>query len=132
MKDTKETKTRTQNKTKVKRSELQSLPLKQRKFIKAYIESGNGTRSAIKAGYSERSASTQASRLLKNERVLSILNDSVEEAEGVIRGLMSSESEAIALQAAREVLDRTVGKPVQRSESTHINITVESMLDDAS
>jgi len=107
---------------------LSNLPLKQRKFVKYYKETGNGTKSAKLAGYSERSAAVQASRLLRNENVLAILNDSVEEAEGVIKSLMHSEDEKVQLAAAREVLDRTIGKPIQRSESVAVNITVESML----
>lgn len=107
---------------------LSNLPLKQRKFVKYYKETGNGTKSAKLAGYSEKSAAVQASRLLRNEKVLAILNDSVEEAEGVIKSLMQSDDEKVQLAAAREVLDRTIGKPIQRSESVAVNITVESML----
>lgn len=122
--------TQTQHKDKIVKSvRITDLPLRQRKFIKNYKETGKKRDSAIKAGYSEHSAHTTANRLLKNEKVLSILNSAVEEAEGVIRGLMQSDDEKIALAASREVLDRTIGKPVQRSESVSVNITVESMLD---
>ena len=108
------------------------LTYKQKKFVKYYKETGNGVKSALKAGYGNGKynvAATSSSTLLKNPKILSILNDSVEEAEGVIRGLMRSRDEDIALKASKEVLDRTVGKPIQRSESVHVNITVESMLD---
>ena len=121
-------KTRTQKGNNVKRSELQDMPLRQRKFVKAYKETGNGTKSAIQAGYSEASAATQASRLLRNEKVLAILNSAVEEAEGTIRSLMQSDNEAIRLAASKETLDRTIGKPIQRSESVNVNISVETML----
>jgi phage terminase small subunit len=110
------------------------LSVKASKFVKNYIEGdtmGNGTKSAIKAGYSEISASSYASQLLKSPKVLAVLNGKVEEAERVISDLMyTSESDAIRLSAAKEVLDRTVGKAVQRSESTNVHITVEMMLDD--
>lgn len=113
---------------KVAHKPISKLPLKQRKFVKYYKETGNGTKSAKLAGYSEKSAAVQASRLLRNENVLAILNDSVEEAEGVIKSLMRSDDEKVRLAAARETLDRTIGKPIQRSESVAVNITVESML----
>ena len=113
----------------VKAFKVTDLPLKQRKFIKAYRQTGNGTKSAIEAGYAEGSAHVTASRLLKTDKVLAILNDSVEEAESVIRGLMTtSDNPQIQLAAAKEVLDRTIGKPIQRSESVQVNITVEQML----
>ena len=89
---------------------------------------GNGTKSAIKAGYSEGSAASQASELLRNPKVLAILNSKVQVAEGVISDLMQSDNENIALAAAKEVLDRTQGKSVARSENININLTVEDML----
>lgn len=110
---------------------LRKLSPKQRKWIKYYMETGNQTKSAKLAGYSERSASLQGYRMMKNEKVLMVLNDAVEEAEMVIRGIMNDETakQETQLAAAREVLDRTIGKPIQRSESVNVNITVESMLD---
>jgi len=115
----------------VKPLKMSDLPLKQRKFIKYYKETGNGTKSAKLAGYSEHSAYSTASRLLKTDKVLRILNDSVEEAESVIRGLMqTSDNPQIQLAAAKEVLDRTIGKPIQRSESVQVTISVEQMLNE--
>lgn len=118
----------------VKNSRKTNLSVKAKKFIKNYTEGetmGNGTKSAIKAGYSEISASSYASQLLKNPKVLSVLNNAVEDAEGVIRDLMyTAESDTVRLAAAKEVLDRTVGKAVQRSESTNVTFTVEMMLND--
>jgi phage terminase small subunit len=114
----------------VNSSELSSLPLKRRKFIQNYIETGKKRDSAIKAGYAEVSAHVTANRILKSDKVLSILNDSVEQAEDTITDLMSDENPAIRLAASREVLDRTLGKSVQRSESVRVNVTVESMLND--
>ena len=117
----------------VKSYKRSDLPLKQRKFVEYYKETGNGTKAAIKAGYSELSAGSQASRLLKKDKVLAILNDSITQAEDVIKDLMTtSDNPQIQLAAAKEVLDRTIGKPIQRSESVSVNITVESMLNSES
>jgi phage terminase small subunit len=118
------------NSPRISHKPISKMPLKQRKFVKYYKETGNGTKSAKLAGYSPLSAAQQASALLKNPNVLAILNDSVEEAEGVIQELMRSENEGIRLKAATETLDRTIGKPIQRSESVNVTISVESMLDD--
>lgn len=43
--------------------------IKLQKFVKAYLESNNGTKAAIAAGYSEKTAGAAASRLLKNVKV---------------------------------------------------------------
>lgn len=41
----------------------------QRTFCELYVESGNGKQSAIGAGYSERSASSQASNMLNTPKI---------------------------------------------------------------
>ena len=45
------------------------LSVKRRKFVEAYINYGNGKQAAIKAGYSPKTAESQASRLLRNRDV---------------------------------------------------------------
>jgi len=42
-------------------------------FVRQYVALGNGSAAARKAGYSERSASSEASRLLKNDEVIEAL-----------------------------------------------------------
>ena len=42
---------------------------KQRRFAEEYAKDLNGTRAAVAAGYSEKSAPSQASRMLKNDKV---------------------------------------------------------------
>lgn len=118
----------TKPQTKRQQPRMRDLPLKQRKFIKYYRETGNGKQSAIRAGYSENGAAVTASRLLTKPKVLAILNDSVEEAELVIKELLHSRDEDVRLKAAKETLDRTIGKPVARTENVSVNITVEHML----
>ncbi|HKF02413.1 MAG TPA: terminase small subunit, partial [Candidatus Sulfotelmatobacter sp.] len=39
-------------------------------FFQHYLETGNGTKSAILAGYSEKSAAAAASRLLTNPQIM--------------------------------------------------------------
>ena len=51
-------------------NELKSnLNIKQQKFAEEYIQSGNAKKSAIKAGYSEKTAESIGSRLLRNVKV---------------------------------------------------------------
>lgn len=45
------------------------LNMKQQKFAEAYIKTGNVTRSAVEAGYSEKTAHVHGSKLLKNAKV---------------------------------------------------------------
>lgn len=54
---------------KKKEGERVALSAKQERFCAEYIVDYNGTRAAIRAGYSEASAATQASRMLKNDEV---------------------------------------------------------------
>lgn len=42
---------------------------RQKKFVEEYLKDGNGTAAAVAAGYSEKTAAAQASRLLKDEAV---------------------------------------------------------------
>ena len=42
-------------------------------FVRQYVALGNGSAAARKAGYSERSASSEASRLLKNDEIITAL-----------------------------------------------------------
>jgi phage terminase small subunit len=46
------------------------LTIKQLRFVENYVRIGDGTKAAIKAGYSPRSASTSASTMLDNPLIL--------------------------------------------------------------
>jgi phage terminase small subunit len=69
----------------------------QQRFINAYLVNSNATQSAIDAGYSERTASAQGSRLLKNEAVKEAIQQAQDEAkernkikiDDVLNGLLS-------------------------------------------
>lgn len=56
-----------------------SLSPQQKAFADFYIESGNATKSAKKAGYSERSAYSQGQRLLKHAEVSSYIAEKLDE-----------------------------------------------------
>lgn len=69
------------------------LTLKQQKFIDYYIQTGNGTKAAIEAGYSPKTAYSIASDNLKNlephikERMKSLSNERIASAEEVLERL---------------------------------------------
>ena len=48
-----------------------NLTIKQQVFVFEYLKDGNGTRSAIAAGYSEHGVAAAGARLLKNVKVSS-------------------------------------------------------------
>lgn len=51
------------------------LTIRQRKFVLEYLIDLNGMRAAMRAGYAESGAHTEASRLLKNPKVVAALNE---------------------------------------------------------
>ena len=58
---------------------LKKLTLKQQKFADEYIISGNATQSAIKAGYSEKYANTNAVKLLQNTTIKAYIDERLSE-----------------------------------------------------
>lgn len=82
---------------------LKELPPQQRKFVLAYPEEKNGTRAALKAGYSERSARPQASRLLTKDNVrlaVSLINKKYQLQHGIDAGWKREILQNIARKAA--------------------------------
>ena len=58
---------------------MRKLSLKQQIFADEYIITGNATKSAIKAGYSEKYANTNASKLLQNTTIKSYIEKRLSE-----------------------------------------------------
>lgn len=110
---------------------MDDLSPKQILFVHEYIKSGNGKLSAIKAGYSEKTAESQASRLLRNAKVQQFLNkqktnlnidlremfaESAVKAYQVLHEIMlsSDASHRDRLSAAKDLLDRAGYKPIDK------------------
>lgn len=75
---------------------MQSLRIQQ--FIEEYLKDGNGTQAAIRAGYSKRTATVQASRLLANAKVQKIVRErrqELAEREGVTREWLVAEARGV-------------------------------------
>jgi phage terminase small subunit len=82
------------------KSERDELTMKQRKFVNAYCESGNATNAAIKAGYSENTAESQGSRLLKNVKIRKAIE--AKEREFEMASLITKE---YVLSALKDIAD---------------------------
>lgn len=60
---------------------MAKLTVKQKKFADEYIISGNATQSAILAGYSQKYANTNASKLLQNTTIKNFIEERLKELE---------------------------------------------------
>lgn len=112
-------------------------------FVTEYIKSGNATQAAIAAGYSEKTAYSQGSRLLKNVEVQQYLNKTEQnlnrdlrqifaedavEAYQVLKKIMLNDAamDKDRITAARDILDRGGYKPVEKVVA---DITTEIIVD---
>lgn len=77
-----------------------SLNPKQRAFADEYIITGNATQSAIKAGYSEKYANTNASKLLQNTTIKAYIDDKLREIN-IQKHLNMEEALAITASIAK-------------------------------
>ena len=109
----------------------------QKIFIQEYVSTGDGVKSALRAGYSNRSLPSlraEASRLKRRlssqiveESRINILN-SVPKALGILQNLaVNAESEAVQLKASIHILNMGGFKPVKRQETHHVTRTVEEI-----
>lgn len=88
----------------------------------AYVEAYGNTniKTAGKAAHS----------LMKNPKILQYMDSYAPQAERRIIELTQSENERIALDASRDILDRTKGKAIARTESMNVNVSIESFLNE--
>ncbi|MDT2484131.1 terminase small subunit [Enterococcus avium] len=112
----------------------------QKDFVKHYLASRkkNATQAAINAGYSEKTAASQASQLLKNPKVLEYLKSEEEaltqalweeftfdalEARKVMYDVMKNPfaKDSDKLAAAKDFMDRAGFKPADKIEHSGKN-----------
>ena len=60
---------------------MAKMTIKQKRFADEYIISGNATQSAIIAGYSQKYANTNASKLLQNTTIKNFIEERLEELD---------------------------------------------------
>lgn len=98
----------------------QKLTLKQAKFAKEYIKSGNGTQAAIKAGYSKNSAQEIASENLSKPIVRNEIQSAAEKLG------INAEYVFANLKKAAEVTGKTYQKVMGEGEKAE---TYETLVD---
>lgn len=113
---------------------MADLSTQQMLFATEYIKCGNATQAAIKAGYSERTAKSQGSRLLTNVDIQQYLSrqkeninkdlrmmfaDSAVDAYNVLQEIMKDPTAPPKdrIVAARDLLDRAGYKPTEKLQA---------------
>lgn len=82
-----------------------ALKKKQIRFCEEYVKDYNGTQAAIRAGYKESNAASQACRLLKNDEVLAFVKENQKEIQK-----SSCLTEEKVISQLEEVVDRCLSK----------------------
>jgi phage terminase small subunit len=100
---------------------------RQEKFIEYYSLTGNASRAAVEAGYSEKTAKQKGYELKNllreeiNDQTQKVLADKIPATLNVLSKLAEeAESESVRLGAVKDILDRAGLKPVERIEQTNI------------
>lgn len=106
---------------------------KQMKFVNEYMKDYNATQAAIRAGYSERTASTSGYRNTKNDEIQEAIKIKQEEIRTQLQQQFSSDAvvarkimidimqdddapDHVRLSAAKDFLDRAGYKPIEKQE----------------
>ena len=107
---------------------------KQAAFVREFALTGNATQSAIRAGYSEKSA-YQKGFQLRWQFTREIEEETRRLMQGAVPGALaqvvdlaaSAQSEAVRLQAAKDILDRAGLKPTERIEQVTVEKSTEEL-----
>jgi phage terminase small subunit len=96
-------------------------------FVEFFCLTGNATKAATMAGYSEKTAYVKGCQLKKQfareiaEQTQQMIVDSIPGALSQLKNLAeSAQSESVRLGAVKDILDRAGLKPVDRVEQTNI------------
>ena len=99
----------------------------QGQFVEFFCLTGNATKAALMAGYSEKTAPVKGCQLKKQfareiaEQTQQMIVDSIPGALSQLKNLAeSAQSESVRLGAVKDILDRAGLKPVERVEQTNI------------
>lgn len=112
-----------------------TLTNKQLRFVDEYVKDYNATQAAIRAGYSERTASTSGYRNTNNDEILKKIKQRQDEIREQLQQQFSSDAvvarkimfdimrdegamENVRLAAAKDFLDRAGYKPVDKKETS--------------
>lgn len=98
---------------------MAELTPKQDKFLKSYLETGNGTKAALEAYDTTdyKTAGAIASENLKKPSIMEKFKAAQDIAHSTIVSLATgAENEAVRLNAAKDIMDRTEGRATQKTE----------------
>lgn len=104
---------------------MERLSKKEKGFADDYLETGNGTQSAINNYDTEDRdvAGVIASQNLRKLRIIEYLESNAESAISRIVDLsMTAENEAVKLSANKDIVDRAGFKPIERN----VNLNIET------
>jgi len=108
------------------------LTKKEKGFALDYIDTGNGTQSALNH-YDTTDENVAASISSQNLRKLKIQNYLEESADGassrVVELSKEAKNETVKLNANKDILDRAGFKPVERSESKSVRVNIEAKIE---
>ena len=112
------------------KEKLPKLTKKQKDFAKAYLETGVGNLSVKEAKYdvsTDESARAIASQNLTKPNVIAYLESKADRAaERIVELSEQEEVLPVALGASKDILDRAGYKPIERSQSVHIQVNLEN------
>jgi len=107
-------------------------------FVRHYLDTGNGTKSAILAGYSEKSAAAAASRLLTNAEVMAAIEAGLSlraersgiSAKYVLEGIRAVANDSDARNADKLRAYELLGKHLRLfaekvEQEAHLTVIVE-------
>lgn len=95
------------------------LTVKQEKFVKEYLDTGNGTQAALAVYDTDnpRTAAAIASENLTKPNIIAYFENVAEKvASNMYKLALAAESEQVQLGAGKDILDRAGYKPVDKSE----------------
>lgn len=118
---------------------------RQLRFVQLYNRLENATEAAKQAGYSAKTAYSQGQRLLKNVEIAAAIQAAQEDIQAIlaaevlasIRTLVQvrDDGEApaqVRIMAARDLLDRALGKATERIEQKgNVQVTWSQMVNEA-
>jgi phage terminase small subunit len=120
---------------------MSDLSIRQDKFAREYVKTGNGTQAAIKAGYAQPSAHVQGSRLISNAKVskeIAAHRRRMQERLDISRETLINNAAHIAEQAsvdqqygpaikATELILKAQGYLVERSLNLNADVTQQHL-----
>ena len=104
------------------------LTKQRKKFADKYIDTGNGTQSALEAteATTDNSAAVYASNTLRDTKVQNYIAEKAEDAASEIYDLsQNGKIENVRLGASKDILDRAGFKPVEKTQSVNLNVEAD-------